>query len=164
MRPLFYFFIISIFVLCSCGSPESKVSQDNKISMVGKWHRWSKENGYSEFEIDSQYVVVFSEKNGKSRLEYKIASDSFKYLTIEYSAKIIPWGDSMIVLRKGDEVATLIRFDESINAFESVPNENDSLLFNSYKEKFYKRADQAWTKAGFPKGPEGNIDTILHMQ
>jgi hypothetical protein len=164
MRPIFYLFIILIFSLNSCDPQHPKISMDSKISMVGKWHRWSKENGYSEFEIDSHYVVVFSEKNGKSRLEYKIENDSFKYVTIKYSAKVIPWGDSMIVLRKGNDVATLHRFDESIDTFERAPDEKDSLLYNTYKENFYKRADEAWNLAGFPKGPGENNDTILNIQ
>jgi hypothetical protein len=164
MRCLLYFFIVLIFCLCSCDLQNPKTSQETKISMVGKWHRWSTENGYSEFEIDTQYVVVFSEKFGKSKLEYKIEDDSFKYISIDYSAKIIPWGDSMIVLRTGDNIATLYRFKDSINAFESVPNENDTLLFNAYKDNFYKRADQEWIKAGYDNGPGKTIDTMLQLQ
>lgn len=170
MRPLFYFIIISLFLIYSCGTKDQKATlvkketNETNISMVGKWYRWSKENGYSEFEIDSEYVSVFSEKNGKSKLKYLIENDSFKYLTIDYTAKIIPWGDTMIVLRNAQNTATLIRFDESVHAFESVPDEKNSLLFNSYQEGFYERADEAWAKAGLPKGPGDIKDSIFHIQ
>lgn len=151
MRLLICFFIVLIFVLYSCGWQNSEVSQKPKISMVGKWHRFSIQNGYSEFEIDSQYVVVVSQKFGKSRLAYKIDNDSFKYLTIDYSAQISAEGDSMIVLKNGNEVATLIRYDKSVCPFENIPDEHDTLLYNAYMENFYKRAEQAWTDAGFSK-------------
>jgi hypothetical protein len=141
MRPLLYFFFISIFVICSCNL------HDSKISIVGKWYKLSLKTGYSEFEIDSQYVVVFSQRSGYSKLKYKIENDSFKYTTINYSAKIVPQGDTMINLTSSYENVTLIRYNESIHAFESVPDKSDSLKYNLYQEKFYKRADSIWNKA-----------------
>ncbi|RPJ67766.1 MAG: hypothetical protein EHM20_17185 [Alphaproteobacteria bacterium] len=143
MKSKIYAFIVSVFIIGSC------TFQQREISMVGKWHRFSHENGYCEYEIDSQYVVAFSERMGKSKLEYKIENDSFKYTTIDYSAKIIPVGDSIINLEAGNNTATLIRFNESVDAFLSAPDENDSLNFSIYMEYFKKRAEQAWTEAGF---------------
>lgn len=157
MRSFFYFLIVTVIILYSCKQQENKVIKKDKISIVGKWHKWSTDNGYSEFEIDSQFVVVYNERNGLSKLAYKIENDSFKYLTIQYAAKIIAWGDSMLILRTGDKIATLKRYDESVNKFESAPDESDTVLFNTYKERFYKRADLEWEKAGFDKekGLEG---------
>ena len=145
MKPLFYFFIISIFALCSCNSQDRK---DHKISIVGKWHRFSFNNGYSEFEIDSQYIVVFNQKTGRSKLEYKIENDSFKYLTHKYSAKIIHHGDSIFFKGNDNTTATLYRFNESDIPFDRIPEEKDSLFFNPYVKGFDKRAICEWEKAG----------------
>jgi hypothetical protein len=163
MRLRFFSAVLLLFAIISCTTNDQN-TKDNPISLIGKWHRWSTDNGYSEFIIDSQNVVVFNEKMGKSVLPYKIDNDSFRYTTIQYSAKIIPWGDSMIVLRTGDKVATLIRFKDSVDEFKGIPDEKDSIAFNLYKEKFYKRADKEWEKAGFGKGMGPDNDTILHVQ
>jgi hypothetical protein len=154
MKTLIYSSIVSIFIICSC------TFEKKEISMVGKWYRFSPENGYSEFEIDSQYVVVYSEKLGKSVLEYKIENDSFKYLGINYSAKITPLGDSIRILVGGDRTAQLIRVDESVRAFESVPDETDSIRFSQYLENFMQRADDAWIEAGFIDRVRSTQDTI----
>lgn len=142
MKKVIYFLFISV-ALYACKQEEPK------ISIVGKWHHISK-NGYSELEIDSQYVVAFSEKMGKSKLEYKIEKDSFKYLTINYSAKIILSGDSLLILRGNDNYeATLVRYDESERAFESVPDDEDSIRWDLYERSFVERANLALKKAGY---------------
>jgi uncharacterized protein YlbG (UPF0298 family) len=143
MKPLLYFFAISILIFISCNTPE------RDLSMVGKWYHISK-NGYSELEIDSFYVVAFSEKLGKSKLEYTIEKDSFKYLTINYSAKIIPKGDSMRILRNNyNSVETLKKYDESLFPFEIAPDESDSLRFEEYVRNFSQRAFQALVREGY---------------
>jgi hypothetical protein len=156
MRHLFYFFLISIIAFWSCDSQDNNKSaapsksQIREDLLVGKWHRFSFKNGYSEFDIDSQYVDVFSQKNGRSRLEYKVENDSFKYLDIDYSAKIELLNDSMLVLKNGMETATLYRFDGSSgDVFDSIPEDSDSTLFKAYLEKFNKKAKKEWAKAGF---------------
>jgi len=145
MRPLLYFFIISIFTLCSCNS-HNRI--DHKISIVGKWHRFSVKNGYTEFDIDSQYVVLFNQKTGKSKLEYKIENDSFKYISLKYAAKFIVFGDSIFFQGNDGTTATLYRFHEPAIPFDRIPEENDSLAFNIFAKDFDKRAIHEWEKAG----------------
>lgn len=146
MRPLFYFFIISIIALCSCKS------KDHKMSLVGKWYQVSIKEGYAEFEFDRKYVVVFSDHIGYSKIEYKIENDSLKYPKINYIAKIMPQGDSIINFIGYKTISTLIRWNESIIPFESVPgaikNKNDSLKYELYIENFKKRAKKAYINAG----------------
>jgi hypothetical protein len=157
-------FIMAITVgvvttICSCSNksgnkPESAsevdthLSLDYKSALIGKWYRISRENGYAELEIDSQHVTVFSERIGKSKLEYLVEGDSFKYITINYHAKIIPSGDTMMLLKGNENTATLFRYDETLIPFESVPDESDTAIFNAYRDKFYKRSYEALVKAG----------------
>jgi hypothetical protein len=145
MKHVLFLIIIPTLIVYSC------VIKDRDISMVGKWYRFSIENGYSEIEIDSQYVVAFSEKLGKSKLEYKIENDSFKYLTIDYSARITPYGDSVIVLSDKYNTTTLYRYDESVNAFKSAPDESDSLAYDQYLNDFANRAMKAWAEEGISR-------------
>ncbi len=149
IRPLFYFFIISVLTLYACNSQNHKFSEDDEISMVGKWHRFSKVNGYSEFDIDSQYVFFYNQKAGRFKLEYKIENDSFKYLTHKYAAKVTDYGDSIFFEGNDNTTATLYRFKEPNIPFKSIPDEEDSLAFELYAKGFNKRLLQAYEKAGF---------------
>src|SRR5687768_9171988 len=97
MRSLFCLLAISIVALFSCDSQDRKATIDNKISLIGKWHRFSMANGYTEFVIDSQNVVFFNQKVGRFKLPYKIENDSFKYLTSQYVAKVTDYGDSIFL-------------------------------------------------------------------
>lgn len=144
MRSLLYFFIISIFILCSCDSRNSK---NYNISIVGKWHRFSMANGYTEFDIDSQNVVFYNHKVGRFKLAYEIEKDSFKYLTHGYAAKISYFGDSLFLKGNDNTTATLYRFYEP-NIFDSIPEEKDSLLFESYLKGFDERLIREFEKAG----------------
>lgn len=142
MKPLCYFFFISIFALYSCNS------QDHKISIVGKWHRFTRNNGYTEFDIDSQYVVFFNQKVGRFKLGYKIENDSLKYLTHKYAGKITYYGDSIHLIGNDSTTATLFRFKEPAFPFESIPEEKDTLYFNPYVKGFDKRTIHEYEKAG----------------
>jgi hypothetical protein len=166
MRPLFYFFIISTFILYSCNSKNSKISTGNKKSIVGKWHRFSIKNGYSEFDIDSQYVVFFNQKTGRYRLAYKIENDSFKYLTLTYAAKITINGDSIFLKGNDGTTATLFRFNEPNIPFNNIPEEKDSLSFDSYRKGFDERTILEYEKAGikFLDKKEEENDTIQMFQ
>src|SRR5687768_7260013 len=97
MRSTLYFLAFFIFVLSACDSPNRKNVEGNKKSLSGKWHRFSMANGYSEFDIDSQYIVFYNQKVGRFRLPYKIENDSLKYLTNQYAAKITDYGDSVLL-------------------------------------------------------------------
>lgn len=142
IHPAIFYVLFLAPLLFSCSTKE------RPLSIVGKWYHISR-NGYSELAIDSQYVEAFSEKLGKSKLEYKIEKDSFKYLTIKYSAKILPIGDSVILLRGNDNYEVeLKKFNESVEAFEYAPNESDSSKFNLYITKFSDRAYKALLKSG----------------
>ena len=118
------------------------MSADGTISLVGKWYRFSNLNGYVEFEIDSQYVKAFSEKMGLNKLEYKIKEDTFKYLTIDFSAKMIPLGDTMVVLEGKENSATLIRFE----GFDTIPEDKNSQAYATYEKEFAARAEEIWKK------------------
>lgn len=144
----FYFFIISILILYSCDSQNHKFAGDDEISMVGKWHRFSKVNGYSEFDIDSQYVVFYNQKAGRFKLEYKIENDSFKYLTHKYAAKVTDYGDSIFLEGNDNTTATLYQFKEPNIPFKRIPDEEDSLAFELYAKGFDQRLLQAFEKAG----------------
>ena len=148
MRSLIYSSIILILALYSCNSRDSKkVIKDDKISIIGKWYRFSIENGYSEFDIDSQYVVLFNQKTGRSMREYKIENDSFKFFTYKYSAKFIFYGDSIYFKGNDNTTATLYRFSESDVPFESIPDENDPSM-KAFEKAFDERAIREWEKAG----------------
>ena len=146
MRSLFYFFIISTFTLCSCNSLNRK---DHRISLIGKWHRFSFKNGYTEFDFDSSYVVFYNQKTGRFKYEYKIENDSFKYIGPKYAAKYAICGDSISFQGNDGSTATLYKFKEKDTPFESIPEEQDSLLFNNYRKGFDKRAIREYEKAGF---------------
>jgi hypothetical protein len=148
MRPLIYFFIVSIFVLSSCDSRNRKISKNDKISIAGKWHRFSMANGYTEFDIDSQNVVFYNHKVGRFKFAYEIEKDSFKYLTHGYAAKISYFGDSLFLKGNDNTTATLYRFNEPDIPFDSIPEEKDSLLFGSYLYGFDKRLIRELEKAG----------------
>ncbi|MEJ2052986.1 MAG: hypothetical protein P8X42_03615 [Calditrichaceae bacterium] len=65
MRHLFYFFLISIIAFWSCDSQDNNKSaapsksQIREDLLVGKWHRFSFKNGYSE--LNESMLVL---KNG----------------------------------------------------------------------------------------------------
>src|SRR5688500_8505449 len=104
-------------------------------------------NGYTEFDIDSQYVVFFNQKVGKFKLPYKIENDSFKYLTSQYVAKVTDYGDSIFLAGNDSTTATLHRFKEPDIPFHSIPEETDS-SFASYVKGFDKRLVREFEKAG----------------
>lgn len=116
--------------------------------MTGKWHRFSTANGYSEFDIDSQYVVFYNQKVGRFKLPYKIENDSLKYLTKEYKAKITNYGDSVVLDGNDGTQAVLYRFKEPDIPFKTIPEEKDSSSFALYIADFDKRLIGAFEKAG----------------
>ncbi len=144
MKILAYFIILINFVLYSC-----HFGKDNKnISLTGKWHRFSMNNGYTEFDIDSQYVVFYNHKVGRFKLAYKIENDSFKYLTHKYAAKITYYGDSIFLSGNDNTTATLYRFIAPDIPFDSIPDEKDSVAFETYIKGFDKRLIHELEKAG----------------
>jgi len=147
MRSLFYISIISVLALFSCNLQHRKIPANAKISIAGKWHRFSLANGYSEFDIDSQNVIFYNQKAGRFKLAYKIENDSFKYLTLQYAAKITVYGDSVFLEGNDNTTATLYRFGSDC-PFTSIPDEKDSLLFESYLKGFDKRVIREYEKAG----------------
>ncbi|NLU91931.1 hypothetical protein [Chitinophaga sp. Ak27] len=122
--------------------------EGNKNSLIGKWHRFSIANGYSEFDIDSQYIVFYNQKVGRFGLLYKIENDSLKYLTNHYAAKIIDYGDSVLLEGNDSTKATLYRFKELPVPFKTIPEAKDSLSFASYLAGFDKRLIREFEKAG----------------
>lgn len=148
MRPIFYFFAFFIFILSACDSPNPKNIDGNKNSLIGKWHRFSTTNGYSEFDIDSQYVVFYNQKVGRFKLPYKIENDSLKYLTKDYVAKITNHGDSVLLEGNDSTQAVLHRFKEPNIPFKTIPEEKDSSSFALYIADFDKRLIGAFEKAG----------------
>ncbi len=120
----------------------------NEKLMVGKWHRFSTANGYSEFDIDSQDVVFYNQKVGRFKLPYKIENDSLKYLTKDYQAKITNYGDSILLDGNDGTQAVLHRFKEPDIPFKTIPEEKDSLSYASYIADFDKRLIGAFEKAG----------------
>lgn len=148
MRLLFCLLAIAIIALLSCDSQNRKTLRDNKVSMIGKWHRFSMANGYTEFDIDSQSVVFFNQKVGRFKLPYTIENDSFRYLTNQYVAKVTDYGDSIFLEGNDSTTATLYRFKEPNIPFNSIPEEKDSLSFESYVSNFDKRLIREFEKAG----------------
>lgn len=149
-----YFLSFFIFALAACYSPDIKNMEENKNMqggknfLIGKWHRFSMENGYSEFDIDSQYIVFYNQKAGRFGLPYKIENDSLKYLTNHYAAKITDYGDSALLEGNDSTQATLYRFKESHLPFKEIPAEKDSLSFASYIAGFDQRLIREFEKAG----------------
>ncbi|MBV7531076.1 hypothetical protein [Chitinophaga sp. sic0106] len=121
---------------------------------MGRWHRFSKENGYSEFDIDSQYIVFYNQKVGRFTLSYKIENDSLKYLTNPYAAGITYYGDSILLQGNDSTTATLYKF--ATVPFQSIPEEKDSLPFAAYIAGFDTRLIREFEKAGikFSDAPE----------
>lgn len=148
MRSTLYFLAFFIFVLPACDSPNLRNTEGNKKSLSGKWHRFSTANGYSEFDIDSLYIVFYNQKVGRFRLPYKIENDSLKYLTNQYAAKITDYGDSVLLEGNDSTKATLHRFKEPHIPFKTIPEEKDSLSFLSYITDFDKRLIREFEKAG----------------
>jgi len=148
MRSILYFLAFFTFALPACDSPNLKNREGNKKSLIGKWHRFSMANGYSEFDIDSLYIVFYNQKVGRFKLPYKIENDSLKYLTNQYAAKITDYGDSVLLEGNDSTKATLHRFKESHVPFKSIPEEKDSLSFVSYITDFDKRLIREFEKAG----------------
>jgi hypothetical protein len=142
MKPLVYILLISALSVYSCNSKKQN------ISFVGKWHRFSMENGYTEFLIDSSSIVFFNQKTGRYKMEYKIENDSFKYLTSKYAAKFRFYGDSICLNGNDGSTATLYRYNEKEAPFATIPEETDSLQFYSYIKGFDNRTVQAYEKAG----------------
>jgi len=148
MRSTLYLLVCFIFILSACDSPKLKNVDGNKKSLIGKWHRFSTANGYSEFDIDSQYVVFYNQKVGWFKLPYKIENDSLKYLTKDYVAKITNYGDSVLLEGNDSTKAVLHRFKEPHVPFATIPEQKDSLSFASYIADFDKRLISAFEKAG----------------
>ncbi|NLR82923.1 hypothetical protein [Chitinophaga eiseniae] len=148
MRSTPYFLTVFILALSACHSPNLKTMEGNKNFLIGKWHRFSMENGYSEFDIDSQNIVFYNQKVGRFGLPYKIENDSLKYLTNHYAAKITDYGDSVLLEGNDSTKATLYRFKESQVPFQTIPDAKDSLSFASYITGFEKRLIQEFEKAG----------------
>ncbi|SFA49635.1 hypothetical protein SAMN04488511_108164 [Pedobacter suwonensis] len=148
MRTILYCFAVCISILSACNSPKAKNGNGNKNSIIGKWHRFSTANGYSEFDIDSQSVVFYNQKVGRFKLPYKIENDSLKYLTKDYEAKITNYGDSLLLDGNDGTQAVLHRFKEPDIPFKTIPEEKDSLSFASYIADFDKRLIGEFEKAG----------------
>jgi len=148
MKPIPYFLAFFILILSACDSPNSKNMDGNKNLLIGKWHRFSTANGYSEFDIDSKYVVFYNQKVGRFKLPYKIENDSLKYLTKDYVAKITNYGDSVLLEGNDSTQAILHRFIAPNIPFKNIPEEKDSLSFASYLADFDKRLLSAFEKAG----------------
>ena len=147
-RSTLYFLAFSIFALSACDSPNRKNIEVNKKSLIGKWHRFSIANGYSEFDIDSQYIVFYNQKVGRFKLPYKIENDSLKYLTSQYVAKLTYNGDSVLLEGNDSTKATLHKFKEQSIPFNTIPEEKDSLSYASYIANFDKRLIREFEKAG----------------
>jgi len=147
-RSILFFLTFFIFSLSACDSPNLKNIEGNKKFLIGKWHRFSIANGYSEFDIDSQYIVFYNQKVGRFWLPYKIENDSLKYLTNHYTAKVTDYGDSVLLEGNDSTKATLYRFKESHVPFKIIPEVKDSLAFASYIAGFDKRLIRAFEKAG----------------
>ena len=148
MRSILYLLACFIFILPACHSPNPKNIDGNKKSLIGKWHRFSRANGYSEFDIDSQYVVFYNQKVGRFKLPYKIENDSLKYLTKDYVAKITAYGDSLLLEGNDSTQAVLHRFKEPHAPFATIPEQKDSVLFALYVADFDKRLISEFEKAG----------------
>jgi len=148
MRTILYFLAFFIFILSACHSPNPKKIDGNKNVLIGKWHRFSTANGYSEFDIDSQYVVFYNQKVGRFKLPYKIENDSLKYLNKDYVAKITNYGDSVLLEGNDSTEAVLHRFKEPNIPFKTIPEQKDSLSFASYIADFDKRLISEFEKAG----------------
>ena len=145
---LLYFLVIAIFTLSSCGSESRKSAEAHNISLLGKWYRFSTENGYTEFDIDSQNVVFYNQKVGRFELPYTIENDSLKYLTNKYAGKITHYGDSIHLEGNDQTTASLYRFKDPNIPFNSIPEEKDSLSFRSYQQGFDERLVREFEKAG----------------
>jgi len=148
MRPFVFSIAVFIFTLTACGSPDRKTPDGKRSPLTGKWHRFSMENGYSEFDIDSQYVIFYNQKVGRFRLPYKIENDSLKYLSSQYAAKITDYGDSILLEGNDSTTAILHRFNESDIPFYKIPEDKDSVLFASYLKGFDRRLIMEFEKAG----------------
>ncbi|WP_142687920.1 hypothetical protein [Chitinophaga polysaccharea] len=148
MRSIPYFLAFFIFALSACDSPDPKNIEGNRKFLIGKWHRFSMANGYSEFDIDSQYIVFYNQKVGRFGLPYKIENDSLKYLTNRYAAKITDYGDSVLLEGNDSTEATLYRFKESAAPFKTIPEVKDSSSFALYIAGFDKRLTREFEKAG----------------
>lgn len=148
LRSIRSFAAFFFFILSACHSDHLKNAEGEKKFLIGKWHRFSMTNGYSEFDIDSQYIVFYNQKVGRLGLPYKIENDSLIYLTNHYAAKITDHGDSVLLEGNDSTKATLYKFKASEAPFKTIPEVNDSVSFASYIAGFDKRLLRALEKAG----------------
>lgn len=150
MRLSFYFLAIALFVISACDSQNKNNTEavENKVSLIGKWYRFSMENGYTEFDIDSQNIVFYNQKVGRFELPYKVEGDSLKYLTNKYAGKITHYGDSIRLEGNDNTTASLYRFRDPNIPFNFIPEEQDSASFASYQKGFDERLVREFEKAG----------------
>ena len=149
MRFLLYILlIIQLIGFYSCSSDRPTVQQDKKVSLIGKWYRFSMANGYTEFDIDLQNVTFYNQKVGRFQLPYTIKGDSLKYQTNQYAAKVINYGDSVLLQGNDSTTATLYKFKGDAIPFNAIPEEKDSVSFASYVKDFDKRLIREFEKAG----------------
>lgn len=140
--------ILFLLSISSCNIINKNANINCKTAILGKWYRFSMENGYTEFDIDSLYVTFYNHKVGRYKLPYTIKNDSFKYLTHKYAAKIKCYDDSIYLEGNDGTKATLIKFKNP--PFDSIPDEfKDSIVFEQYYAGFKERLIKAFEKAGF---------------
>ncbi|MCD8742514.1 hypothetical protein LT679_18030 [Mucilaginibacter roseus] len=167
MRAIIYLSAITLLLLTACNQQAKKSTDKEKLSITGKWHRFSMANGYTEFDIDAQNVVFYNQKVGRFKLPYKIKNDSIIYLTKPYAAKITARGDSILLEGNDSTTAVLHRFAKTNDSFTQIPEEKDTTAFASYVKGFDQRLIQAFRKAGIELnnntmgGGEGEYQRLL---
>lgn len=148
MRAIIYLSAITFLLLTACKQQTKKSADKEKLSITGKWHRFSMANGYTEFDIDTQNVVFYNQKAGRFKLPYKIENDSIIYLTKPYAAKITARGDSILLEGNDSTTAVLHRFAKTDDPFTQIPEEKDTTAFARYIKGFDQRLIRAFRKAG----------------
>lgn len=142
-------------IIFSCNSNE-------KIDIYGVWYTYITDFGYSEFEIDTTRINIFTRYSGnKGTYHYRIVEDSIFY-EIGFKAKIIKIDDNTLEISYDNMADTLFRINEEIETFNpNTMSSNDKTadsLFQNFYDNFSIRAKKYMEDHNILNNPFDNSD------
>ncbi len=141
--------IINLLIVIVVVTIYSFNSNSKYHNIIGKWYSYSEEEGYTEWDIDSTEIGIFSHYSANlGKIRYKIENDTIYYVDYNYTIKILSLSDSVLVLDSKSGRDTLYRLNDRIVTYNNIDYSNDS-IFNGFYHKFVKRAFKMQLKFGY---------------